>query len=198
MAWCADSGKKPNATANWILCCASARRSGQPVRTLFQGLFESFLERRNLTVMRYEPVRCSKCGHLLDRSVVRQSLEGGKIFRLSVTDCGERLTLPKAAEPIQLSRDDQDEGGRAAPSRRTTDMFRAGRFPRTRLCGRAKDQVAKDIHQLCLGCAPSKSTGLKSGWQSDLQKAGIGVILDRWDNAQIGASVPRFIERIEK
>ena len=33
---------------------------------------------------------------------------------------------------------------------------------------------------------------------TDLQKAGIGVVLDRWHNAQIGASVARFIERIEK
>ncbi len=33
---------------------------------------------------------------------------------------------------------------------------------------------------------------------TDLQKAGIGVVLDRWENAQIGASVARFIERIEK
>ena len=32
----------------------------------------------------------------------------------------------------------------------------------------------------------------------DLQKAGIDVVLDRWHNAQIGASVPRFIERIGK
>jgi len=32
----------------------------------------------------------------------------------------------------------------------------------------------------------------------DLQKAGINVVLDRWHNAQIGASVPRFVERIEK
>jgi hypothetical protein len=32
----------------------------------------------------------------------------------------------------------------------------------------------------------------------DLQKAGLGVVLDRWHNAQIGASVARFIERIEK
>ena len=31
----------------------------------------------------------------------------------------------------------------------------------------------------------------------DLQKAGIEVLLDRWHNAQIGASVARFIERIE-
>ena len=33
---------------------------------------------------------------------------------------------------------------------------------------------------------------------TDLQKAGIGVVLDRWHNAQIGASVSRFVERIEK
>jgi len=32
---------------------------------------------------------------------------------------------------------------------------------------------------------------------TDLQKAGIGVVLDRWHNAQIGASVARFVERIE-
>jgi hypothetical protein len=32
----------------------------------------------------------------------------------------------------------------------------------------------------------------------DLQKAGIDVVLDRWHNAQIGASVARFVERIEK
>lgn len=33
---------------------------------------------------------------------------------------------------------------------------------------------------------------------ADLQKAGIDVVLDRWHNAQIGASVARFVERIEK
>jgi hypothetical protein len=33
---------------------------------------------------------------------------------------------------------------------------------------------------------------------SDLRKAGIQVVLDRWHSAQIGASVARFVERIEK
>ena len=32
----------------------------------------------------------------------------------------------------------------------------------------------------------------------DLEKAGITVILDRWDNAHPGASIPRFVDRIEK
>src|SRR5262249_2903881 len=33
---------------------------------------------------------------------------------------------------------------------------------------------------------------------TDLQKAGITVVLDRWDNARIGSSVPRFLERIQR
>jgi hypothetical protein len=33
---------------------------------------------------------------------------------------------------------------------------------------------------------------------TDLQKAGITIVLDRWENARIGASVSRFVERIEK
>jgi small GTP-binding protein len=55
---------------DFVLCFGT--RVGLPVRTLFQGLFESFLARRNLTVRRYEPVHCRKCGHLLDKSVHRQ------------------------------------------------------------------------------------------------------------------------------
>jgi hypothetical protein len=31
---------------------------------------------------------------------------------------------------------------------------------------------------------------------NDLANAGITVVLDRWENTRIGASVPRFIERI--
>ena len=53
------------------------------------------------------------------------------------------------------------------------------------------------LHQLCLGRAGARALG-RNGLATDLQKAGIDVVLDRWDNAQIGASVARFVERIEK
>jgi hypothetical protein len=33
---------------------------------------------------------------------------------------------------------------------------------------------------------------------TDLKKAGLPVLLDRWDNARIGASVSRFVERIPR
>src|SRR6185295_17622382 len=81
---------------------------GLPVRTLFQGLFESFLARRNLTVLRYEPVHCTKCGHLLDRTVMRQRIKEGKTFAFC-NDCGKKLKLPPIAEPIQLTQKVQAE-----------------------------------------------------------------------------------------
>jgi hypothetical protein len=33
---------------------------------------------------------------------------------------------------------------------------------------------------------------------TDLQKAGINVVLDRWENSRIGSSILRFVERIEE
>jgi hypothetical protein len=33
---------------------------------------------------------------------------------------------------------------------------------------------------------------------TDMQKAGISVLLDQWENARVSASVSRFIERIER
>lgn len=53
--------------------------------------------------MRYEPVPCSNvtCGHLLERSVVRQRLKEGKTFAFC-NDCREKLTLPAMVERIQL------------------------------------------------------------------------------------------------
>jgi small GTP-binding protein len=103
---------------DFVLCFGP--KVGLSVRTLFQGLFESFLARRNLTVLRYEPVRCSACNHLLDRSVVRQRLKEGKTFAFC-NDCGGKLTLPTMAEPIQLTREEQTqvETQRRAAEQRT-------------------------------------------------------------------------------
>ncbi len=73
-----------------------------PVRMLFQGLFESFLGRRSLTVRRFEPVACMN-GHLLNRAVVREQMTSGANFAFC-NRCGEKIGLPKADQPIQLTR----------------------------------------------------------------------------------------------
>jgi small GTP-binding protein len=181
---------------DFVLCFGL--QVGTLVRTLFQGLFESFLARRNLTVMRYEPVRCTnvKCGHLLNRSVVRQRLKEGKTFAFC-NDCGERLTLPTVAEPIQLTREVQTE---VESQRRTAEQ--RTRFEQAVFRVRAYMAEQKITPPECFISyawgVPEHERWVEKRLATDLQKAGVVVLLDRWDNAHIGASVGRFVERIEK
>jgi len=181
---------------DFVLCFCP--RVGQPVRTLFQGLFESFLARRNLTVMRYELVCCTNpdCVHLLDRSVVRQRMKEGKIFACC-NECGEKLTLPKMAEPIQLTREVEAE---VQAQRRTAEQrtrFEQAVYRVQNYVTQQKIRVPECFISYAWGVAEHERW-VEKRLAMDLQKAGIGVVLDRWHNAQVGASVARFIERIEK
>lgn len=184
--------------ASWTLFFDFGPNVGPPVRTLFQGLFESFLARRNLTGMRYEPVRCSnaKCGHLLARPVVRQRLKEGKDFAFC-NDCGERLTLPVMAEPIQLTREVEVEVElqRRAAEQRT--RFEQAVFRLRAYVAEQKIAPPETFISYAWGL-PEHERWVEKRLAPDLQKAGINVVLDRWHNAQIGASVARFVERIEK
>src|SRR5262249_53766737 len=150
-------------------------------RTLFQGLFESFMARRNLTVLRYEPVHCSKaeCGHLLDRTVVRQRLKEGKTFAFC-NDCGEKLSLPKMAEPIQLTKEVQaevDEQRRAAEQR---TRFEQAVFRVRAYIAEQKITPPECFISYAWGVAEHERW-VEKRLATDLQKAGIAVLLDRWD-----------------
>lgn len=178
---------------DFVLCFGTT--VGLPVRTLFQGLFESFLARRNLTVMRYDPVRCSK-GHLLNRAVVREAMhhEDETTF---CSKCGEKLTLPKMAEPIQLTREVQAEveSQRRAAEQRT--RFEQAIF-RVRAYAAEQKLTAPECFISYAWGVPEHERWVEKRLATDLQKGGISVLLDRWDNAQIGSSVVRFVERIEE
>ena len=170
-------------------------RVGPPVRTLFQGLFESFLARRNLTVMRYEPVRCSK-GHQLNRAVVREALRS-KEETAFCSKCGEKLALPTMGEPIHLTR----EVAADVETQRHTAEQRS-RFEQAvcRVQAYVADQKIPPPECFISYAwgVPAHERWVEKRLATDLQKAGIVVVLDRWHNAQIGASVARFVERIEK
>jgi len=178
---------------DFVLCFGST--VGAPVRTLFQGLFESFLARRNLTVTRYEAVRCGK-GHQLNRAVVREAMQQGDETSFC-SKCGERLTLPVIAEPIQLTKDAQAdvESQRRAAEQRT--RFEQAVFRLRAYMADQKTTPPECFISYAWG-VPEHERWVDKRLATDLQKAGIDVILDRWHNAQIGSSVPRFIERIEE
>jgi GTPase SAR1 family protein len=169
---------------------------GRPVRTLFQSLFESFLARRNLSVLRFEPVVCGKCCQPLDRAVVRERLRGGKDFAFC-PECSERLMLPKADEPIQLTQVEQRK-----VDEQQWFAARRSRFEQ------AVFQVMSYVDGQKLArpdCFISYAWGdreqerwVEKSLATDLQKSGINVVLDRWENSRVGASVSRFVDRIEK
>jgi len=166
---------------------------GEPIRMLFQGLFESFLARRNLTVQRFEPMICSR-GHQLNRAVIREQLADGNetIFCMR---CGERLSLPRADIPIQLTRRqsaDLDTQRRAADQR---SRFEQALFRLKTLL--ASDPAAQPTCSISYAWGnPEHEQWVERELATDLAKAGITVLLDRWENSRIGASVPRFIERV--
>ena len=156
---------------DFVLCFGP--KVGPPVRTLFQGLFESFLARRNLTVMRYEPVRCSNatCGHLLDRSVVRQRMKEGKTFAFC-NECGEKLTLPKMAEPIQLTREVQAEVDSQRRSAEQRTRFEQAVFRVRAYVAEQKITAAGVFRQLRLGRARARTLGRESGWRRTCRRRG--------------------------
>ena len=168
---------------------------GRPVRTLFQGLFESFLARRNLSVSRFEPVVCPD-GHALNRAIVREQSRAGKQFAFC-PECGLRAALPRADEPIQLEqaerrRVDEQRWFAGRRSRFERALFRVSSYAERRKLARPDCFISYAWGD------KDQELWVERNLAADLAKAGIGVILDRWENARIGASVTRFIEQIEK
>jgi hypothetical protein len=107
------------------------------------------------------------------------------------------LTLPAMAEPIQLTREVQAEveAQRNAAEQRT--RFEQAVFRVRAYVEEQKITPPESFVSYASG-VPKHERWVEKRLASDLQKAGINVVLNRWHNAQIGASVARFVERIEK
>ena len=112
-------------------------------------------------------------------------------------DCGEKIILPKADKPIHLSKQQAEE---VEANRRAADQ--RSRFEQVLF--RLKNYVTEQkiaVPECFISYAwgdPEQERWVERSLATDLQKAGITVVLDRWENARIGASVPRFVERVEK
>ncbi|HWB01588.1 MAG TPA: TIR domain-containing protein [Verrucomicrobiales bacterium] len=188
---CGFRMEEENSELNFVLYFET--NTPAPVRTLFQSLFENFLSRRNLTVRRFEPVVC-KNGHPLNRSVFRQRLAASAEFAFC-GECGERIMLPKADQTIQLTRDQAEKmemDRRAAEQRNKFEqmLFRLKTYITV-----AKIPGPECFISYAWGDA-EQERWVERSLATDLQKAGITVVLDRWENTRIGASVPRFVERV--
>ncbi|MGH3720268.1 MAG: TIR domain-containing protein [Pseudonocardiaceae bacterium] len=165
---------------------------GAPIRTLFQSLFESFLARRELTVRRYEAVRCAE-DHQLNRAVLRERFAKGADHAFC-PDCGRWVALPPADAPIELTQEqaaDHQTQRRAASlrSRFEQALFRLTTYVKQ------EEIPAPDCFISYAWGDERQERWVEHELATDLRKAGITVILDRWET-RIGTSLTRFVERI--
>jgi hypothetical protein len=165
---------------------------GEPVKKLFQSLFESFLARRKLKIRRYEPVRCPLF-HQLNRAVVRERLANGSAFAFCAS-CGSKVELARADGLIELT----NEQAKKVESEERAAHQRSG-FEQALF--RLKTYV-EEKRIASVDCFISYAWGDKDQekWverlATDLLNAGVHVVLDRWENNRIGASIPRFVEKV--
>ena len=179
----------------FVLCFDPLAREAQ--RNMFQALFEIFLLRRNLTVQRYERIRCSsdQCGEVLDRSVMRRRMQKGESFAFCPA-CGKKVNLSKT-EDIQASQNRRRGVNAQRRTAETRTRFEEGLWQVQAYISDAGIEPPECFISYAHG-KREQDRWVEKRLAGDLQKAGIDVVLDRWHNARIGASVSRFVERIER
>jgi small GTP-binding protein len=164
-----------------------------PIRRLFQGLFESFLIRRDLSVRHYAPVDCPN-RHRLNRAVVREHLAAGE-QRAFCSRCGSPIDLANSSiELTRTSREDAEMRSQAVTADRRA-QFEQLLFRFTTYVSEAGFSAPDCFVSYAWG-DPAEEHWVRERLARDVAKAGVNVLLDRWDNARIGTSVSRFVEQV--
>ncbi|NQZ11777.1 MAG: toll/interleukin-1 receptor domain-containing protein [Algicola sp.] len=167
-------------------------------RMIFQGLFESFLQHRNVQITRLESVRCLGCGELQERASVMKLIDKGRDC-IHCIDCGEKVNLPKSTELTPIAAEGQtliaDE---KAVARRRTDYETALVRIKTILRQRENEKGTTAAPSCFISYSWGVSEHEKWVLQlvKDLRNADIEVVFDRWHNIP-GHSIIKFIEKIE-
>ena len=173
-----------------------SRDASSNIRQVFEGLVEQMLSCRDTHVRRVRPVKCSRCGTPVDRAVMARLLKQGKsAVGCENADCLHRIDLPPdeplSVKPAQRRQIIQE---RAVAELRT--RFEEVIFELSRLAQTEKLTAPTCFVSYALG-NPDHERWVERRLAPDLEKAGINVILDRWENPP-GADIQRFVDRIEK
>ncbi|WP_179276996.1 TIR domain-containing protein [Actinoplanes regularis] len=163
-------------------------------RLLFQGLVEEFLKRRNIMIERFPSVSCNACKYIQERSTVVRRMTERRTF-INCEECGERSPLPSITI-VELP-------GQIDGEVQVQQRVARGRSAYQSALVHVKS-IARDRGLTKPTCFISYAWGQwdDDKWvhqlARDLEVADVAVILDVWNNSSAGASVPRFLERIDK
>lgn len=162
----------------------------------FQGLFEEILYTRNVTVSKYAPIICPQCHRQQERHIVIRRIQEGKTFLFCDEDA-EKLSLPKVTERIALSPENRALVVRDEALAKLRTTYETALSSVKRLV-HASGQQAAPTSFISYAWGDSTHAHWVQSLADDLCQADFDVVLDQWDNAAIGASITRFISRIEQ
>jgi WD40 repeat protein/GTPase SAR1 family protein len=166
-----------------------------PTRLIFQGLFERILLGRSVTVTRYPPLDCAQCHYRQERSeVVRRTLAGSGF--LFCSNCGTKTAIPQAKDlGLSAATTSTIDEQAATAARRTayeTALAQVSGFVRT------WEHEPKRLFISYAWGVTEHERWVEQHLARDLRLAGIDIVLDRWNNAQPGANIARFVSRISE
>lgn len=172
-----------------------SREASSNIRHVFEGLVEQMLSCRDTHIRRVRPVKCSECGTAVDRAVMARRLKSGK-SKSFCEECGTELILPPD-EPLSVKPKQREQivVERSVAERRTS--FEEIIFELSRHA-ESKGRIAPTCFVSYAWGNSDHERWVEHRLATDLEKAGIKVILDRWENSQIGSSIPRFVDLISK
>ena len=174
-----------------------SREASANIRQVFEGLVEQMLSCRDTHVQRVRPVKCAKCGTPVDRAVMARLLKQGKsAVGCENADCLHRIDLPPD-EPLSVKPDQRRQIVQEGAAAELRTKFEEVIFELSRLAQSEKLTAPTCFVSYAWG-NPVQERWVEHRLAMDLEKAGIKVILDRWENSQIGSSIPRFVDRITK
>src|SRR5262249_35357906 len=158
-----------------------------------QGLFEDFLRRRDVEIRRFPRVQCSNCSYAQERATIVRRLNQGRTY-VGCEECGQRIELPPATAlaPLSSTARQMVDNERMTVRRRVsyeTVLVRIKALVRDR-------QLSRPSCFISYAWGQDADAEWVKRLAGDLADAGIDVILDVWENADIGSSIPRFVERI--
>jgi WD40 repeat protein len=170
--------------------------AGAHVRSLFQGLFETFLLARDVTVTKYAPVVCPNCHYRPERTEVIKRIKQQKVF-VYCGECSNKIVLPTPviAKPISVSV--------APPAAKDQQTAKQRTIFETALSGLKGIQRDRGVNS-APACFISYAWGNEKHekWvlrlAKDLENADIEVVIDRRNNAAVGSSISAFVNRIER
>lgn len=166
---------------------------GHQVRNIFKGLFESFLSRHDVIIHRFDPVACSN-GHRLNRVILRD-FTNQRMQTAHCPVCANIISIPDSLTPTRLSEPEATDTKRQERVAKVRGKFEEALFKIKSLGSDSSTSSPSVFISYAWGDAEHERW-VERRLARDLLSAGIDVILDRWENSAIGASVPRFVERV--